>query len=213
MASDAGSDELSWYDPELRGIIPLDRVHITRSLRKVLQRETFTVTINQAFAEVMHGCATIGLGGHEARDTDTWISPRITQLYTALHGMGHAHSVEVWQSGQLVGGAYGVALGSAFFGESMFSRTTDASKVALAHLLARLIRQGYTLCDTQYLTPHLAVFGGIEIPRVEYKNLLAAAIAKPAQFASVSSGTGSSTADVGDAAVTALLAGAAEAAG
>ena len=229
MAPAPDSGELRWYDPPRRGILPLDGIHLSRSLAKILRAGRFSVTVNTAFAAVMEGCATVGLGGLETRSRDTWISPRIVQLYGGLHARGNAHSVEVWNGdGALVGGVYGVSLGRAFFGESMFSRVTNASKVALAHLLARLVRQGYTLCDNQYPTPHLAMFGGIEIPRAAYKKLLAAAIVQPAEFysASVSSGTGSSVAgagapgagitgaaDVTGAEVAALLAGAASAAG
>lgn len=203
MAPESDSDEIDWYDPLLRGIIPLGGVHLSKSLAKILRAEKFSATINCDFAAVVAGCAN-----HDR----TWISPKIAALYNALYLAGHAHSLEVWQNEQLVGGIYGVAIGSAFFGESMFSTVTNASKVALAHLLARLIRQGFTLCDTQYLTPHLATFGGIEIPRATYKKMLVSAISQPAQFAaSVSSGTGSSAAgaDVDGAAVAALLSGAA----
>ena len=171
MAPDCDSDDLDWYAPARRGIIPLDAVHLSRSLAKLLRQDRFAVTIDRDFAGVLAGCAA------PRTDTaETWISPRIAGLYQALFASGHAHSVEVWQADELVGGAYGVALGRAFFGESMFSRTADASKVALAHLLARLRTDGFVLCDTQYLTPHLATFGGIEISRAAYERRLAAAL-------------------------------------
>lgn len=196
MAPEADSDELRWYDPTLRGIIPLDAIHLPRSLAKVLRKETFRVSVNTAFADVMDGCATAGMGpgGIEDRSADTWISPRIKTLYRALHAQGHAHSVEVWQNDVLVGGLYGVTVGRAFCGESMFARVTNASRVALVHTLARLIRQGFMLCDTQYLTDHLAQFGAIEIPRSDYQRQLAAALESSTTFysESVSSGTGSS---------------------
>jgi leucyl/phenylalanyl-tRNA---protein transferase len=171
MAEAADDPELFWVDPRRRGIIPLDAFHVPRRLRRVLRRELFAVRCDTAFADVMRGCA-------EASETrpSTWINDEIIRLYSALFERGAAHCVECWQEGALVGGLYGVSLGTAFFGESMFSRATDASKVALVHLVARLRLGGYRLLDTQFLTPHLAQFGAIEISRARYHRLLAAAL-------------------------------------
>jgi leucyl/phenylalanyl-tRNA--protein transferase len=151
--------------------------HLPRRLRRTVLSGRFTITADQDFAGVIAGCAEPAPGR-----TDTWINDEIETLFTALHRMGAAHSIEVWQEGALVGGLYGVRIGGAFFGESMFSRTTDASKVALVVLVARLRLGGFTLLDTQFLTAHLARFGAVELPKAEYKRLLAAAIAVPAQW-------------------------------
>ena len=177
MAESADDPELFWVDPTRRGIIPLDAFHVPRRLRRVLRRGGFEVSLDRDFAGVMQGCA-------EASETrpSTWINDEIVRLYTALHERGAAHSVECRAAGELVGGLYGVSLGAAFFGESMFSRATDASKVALVHLVARLRAGGYRLLDTQFLTPHLAQFGGIEIPRARYRRLLADALRYRAVF-------------------------------
>jgi leucyl/phenylalanyl-tRNA--protein transferase len=158
---------LRWFSPDPRAIIPLESFRISRSLRRVLQKGTFTVTLNSAFEQVIRACA-----GRE----ETWISGEIIDAYTALHVRGFAHSVESWQGDHLSGGLYGVAIGGAFFGESMFSRTRDASKVALVHLVNRLRARGYLLLDTQFLTPHLARFGTLEIPRSRYRALLTEAV-------------------------------------
>lgn len=164
-------------DPDERGIIPLDAFHVPRSLLKTLRRDVFEVTVDQDFAAVLDGCAAPGPGR-----TETWINDKIVELFTELHEMGYAHSVESRLNGELVGGLYGLQLGSAFFGESMFSRTTDASKVALCHLVARLIGGGFTLLDTQFITEHLERFGAIEIPRATYHRLLADALKRQARF-------------------------------
>ena len=171
MAESADDPELFWVDPTRRGIIPLDRFHVPRRLKRVLRRGGFEVRCDTAFAEVMRGCA-------EASETrpSTWINDEIVRLYTGLFERGAAHSVECWLDGELAGGLYGVSLGAAFFGESMFSRASEASKVALVHLVARLRLGGYRLLDTQFLTPHLAQFGAIEIPRARYHRLLAEAL-------------------------------------
>jgi len=158
---------LGWFSPDPRAIIPLETFRVSRSLRRVLQKEAFTVRMNSAFAQVMRACA-----GRE----ETWISEEIIEAYTALHTRGFAHSVESWQGEQLAGGLYGVAIGGAFFGESMFSRTRDASKVALVHLVTRLRARGYLLLDTQFLTPHLVRFGALEIPRSRYLEMLTEAV-------------------------------------
>ena len=181
MAETADDPELFWVDPTRRGILPLDAFHVPRRLRRVLRRGVFDVRCDNAFEAVMRGCA-------EASETrpSTWINDPIVRLYGALFARGSAHSVECWlddgRGGELVGGLYGVSLGAAFFGESMFSRVTDASKVALVHLVARLRLGGYRLLDTQFLTPHLAQFGGIEISRARYHHLLGEALRYRAFF-------------------------------
>ena len=177
MAESADDPELFWIDPTRRGILPLDGFHVLRRLRRVLRRGGFAVRCDSAFAAVMRGCAESG----ETRPT-TWINDEIVRLYTGLFARNAAHSVECWHQGELVGGLYGVSLGAAFFGESMFSRVSDASKVALVHLVARLRLGGYRLLDTQFLTPHLAQFGGIEISRARYHRLLAEALRYRAVF-------------------------------
>jgi leucyl/phenylalanyl-tRNA--protein transferase len=167
MAERRGDPALYWVSPEQRGIIPLDHFHIPRRLARTVRSGRFTVTADKAFADVMRACAAPARGREES-----WINDEILRLYIALHAGGHAHSVECWQDGVLVGGLYGVRLGAAFFGESMFSTTRDASKVALVHLVGALQRGGFTLLDTQFLTTHLAGFGAVEVPRVQYLALL-----------------------------------------
>lgn len=183
MSHGAAEDEVFWVDPEHRGIIPLDAFHISRSLARELRKDWFTIRIDTAFAEVVRHCAD---------RPETWINDEIFALYVALHQMGLAHSLEVWDGGALVGGVYGVALGGAFFGESMFSRRTNASKIALAALVDRLRQGGFTLFDTQFLTPHLASLGALEIPRSAYQEKLADALAHRARFRAqpLSSSTG-----------------------
>jgi leucyl/phenylalanyl-tRNA---protein transferase len=173
MAQGRDDPDIHWVDPRLRGVMPLDGMHLSQSLRKRLRRDDYRVTTNTAFAEVVDGCA--------AR-AETWINPAIYGLYLALHAQGHAHSLEVWQDGMLAGGVYGVALGAAFFGESMFSHRRDASKVALAWLVHRLRAGEFRVFDTQFLTPHLASLGGVEIPRADYHRQLAAALTQVARF-------------------------------
>jgi leucyl/phenylalanyl-tRNA--protein transferase len=177
MAESASDPELYWIDPEARGVIPLDGLHISRSLRKTVRHAKFEVLCDCDFSAVLSACAEpeAGRGG-------TWINAQIVELYNELHRMGHAHSVECRLGGELVGGLYGVTLGAAFFGESMFSRVNDASKVALVHLVARLNHAGFTLLDTQFVTKHLARLGAIEMPRAEYRRMLARAIRTPATF-------------------------------
>ena len=178
MAEGRENKKLHWLDPALRGILPLDHgFHLPRRLRRTVLSGRFTITADQDFPGVIAGCAAPAPGR-----ADTWINAEIEALFTALHRMGSAHSIEVWQDGALVGGLYGVRIGGAFFGESMFSRTTDASKVALVALVARLRLGGFTLLDTQFLTTHLARFGAVEIPKAEYKRLLAAALDVPARW-------------------------------
>lgn len=173
MAASRHGRELHWMDPDPRGVMPLDGFHISRSLRRRLLSGRFTVTVDTDFAGVLDGCAD---------RAETWINAEIRALYLALHRRGFGHSLEVREGEALVGGVYGVALGGAFFGESMFSRRTDASKVALAWLVDRLRAGGFTLFDTQFLTPHLASLGGVEIPRAAYKAQLATALQQPARF-------------------------------
>ena len=176
MAESAEAVELAWYDPPIRALIPLDeRFHLPRRLARTLRKGAFRVTLNSCFEQVMRGRAAAAQG----RET-TWINEEIIRLYTGLHKRGHAHSIEVWKDDVLVGGLYGVSLGRAFFGESMFSRETDASKVALAYLVALLKYCHYTLLDTQFMTTHLARFGTFEIARSAYQLMLRGAIGKKA---------------------------------
>jgi leucyl/phenylalanyl-tRNA--protein transferase len=175
MAERRGDPTLYWVSPEKRGIIPLDAFHVPHRLARTMRSGKFTVTADRAFAEVMAACAAPAPGREES-----WINGEILRLYTALHAGGHAHSIECWQDGELAGGLYGVRLGGAFFGESMFSRVRDASKVALVALVDALTRGGFSLLDTQFLTAHLARFGAIEIPRVQYLAKLAEALGRPA---------------------------------
>jgi leucyl/phenylalanyl-tRNA--protein transferase len=171
MAESADDPTLFWVEPEMRGVIPLDGFRISSRLARSVRSDAFTVTVNTAFKAVIDGCAA-----PQAGREDTWINKRIRDLYVGLHAIGHCHSVEVWQDGDLAGGLYGVNLGRAFFGESMFHRVRDASKVALVHLVARLITGGFELLDTQYVTEHLKTFGALEIPRRRYTALLDKAI-------------------------------------
>ena len=175
MAEGRAGDKLYWLDPIKRGILPLDEFHLSRRLLRSVLSGGFTVTADKNFAGTIAGCAT-----PVPDRADTWINPQIERLFTELFRMGYAHSVETWKDGTLVGGLYGVALGGAFFGESMFSFARDASKIALAHLVARLRLGGFRLLDTQFVTEHLAQFGAEEIPRDVYKQLLAAAVDEPA---------------------------------
>ncbi|GAB4388800.1 leucyl/phenylalanyl-tRNA--protein transferase [Albidovulum sp.] len=173
MAERRDDPRLHWVDPQRRGIFPLQDFHISRSLARAIRRQDYEIRTDSAFAEVVAACA-----GRE----ETWINDRLVGLYAALHRMGHAHSLELWREGRLAGGVFGLTLGAAFFGESMFSRRTDASKIALAYLVDRLRAGGFTLFDTQFLTPHLASLGAIEIARGRYHRLLAEALARRADF-------------------------------
>jgi leucyl/phenylalanyl-tRNA---protein transferase len=178
MAESVDDPSLFWVEPEMRGVIPLNGFRVASRLARTVRSDAFTVTVNRAFNAVIAGCAA----PQEGRE-DTWINKRIRDLYTGLHHLGHCHSVEVWSEEDLVGGLYGVSLGRAFFGESMFHRARDASKVALVHLVARLMAGGFELLDTQYVTEHLKSFGATEIPRRRYTALLDKAIAgEPADF-------------------------------
>ncbi|WP_375691025.1 leucyl/phenylalanyl-tRNA--protein transferase [Pseudooceanicola sp. LIPI14-2-Ac024] len=173
MAEGRDDPEIFWVDPRRRGIFPLDGFHVSRSLARAIRRMDYTVTVNRDFAGVVDACAD--------RD-ETWINDEIAQLYHDLHDMGHAHSLEISAGGRLIGGVYGVAVGAAFFGESMFSRRRDASKIALAWLVHRLNAAGFTLFDTQFITPHLASLGAVEITRAAYHSRLRDAIRRPADF-------------------------------
>jgi leucyl/phenylalanyl-tRNA--protein transferase len=177
MAESADDPTLFWVEPEMRGVIPLPGLRVPSRLARTVRSDAFAVTVNTSFKAVISGCAAPQPG----RD-DTWINKRIRDLYIGLHQLGHCHSVEVWQNDDLVGGLYGVSLGRAFFGESMFHRTRDASKVALVHLVARLIAGGFELLDTQYVTEHLRSLGAVEISRRRYCTLLDKAIKGEADF-------------------------------
>ena len=177
MAERRDDQTLFWIDPEKRGILPIDRFHLPRRLARKLRRRPFEVRCDSAFEDVIRECAA------PADDRpETWINEEIVALYTDLNQMGRAHSVECWHDGRLVGGLYGVTLGAAFFGESMFSRETDASKIALAHLVARLRKGGFSLLDVQFVTGHLSRFGAVEILRSGYRHLLAEALDRTATF-------------------------------
>jgi leucyl/phenylalanyl-tRNA--protein transferase len=175
MAERRGDPTLYWVSPEKRGIIPLDTFHVPHRLARTMRSGAFTVTADTAFRDVIEACAAPAPGREE-----TWINDEILRLYCALHSTGHAHSIECWQDRELVGGLYGVRLGAAFFGESMFSRARDASKVALVHLVDGLKRGGFVLLDSQFITAHLARFGAIEIPREQYLMKLAHALSRDA---------------------------------
>jgi leucyl/phenylalanyl-tRNA---protein transferase len=177
MAEDADDPALYWIEPEKRGIIPLEGFHIPGRLARTVRTTPFTVWVNRDFDAVIAGCAEPKSG--RAR---TWINQRIRGLYRKLHDAGHCHSVEVYSGNDLVGGLYGVSLGGVFFGESMFHRARDASKIALVHLIARLRSGGYRLLDTQFVTEHLKTFGAREIPRRQYHKLLDAALAGEGRF-------------------------------
>lgn len=173
MAESRDEPKIHWVDPRKRGILPLDNFHISRSLKRRLVANNYTIRTNSDFSATVTACAD---------RKETWINAEIFELYLALHKMGFAHSLEVWDEGNLIGGVYGVALGRAFFGESMFSRRTDASKTALAHLVRLLKDAGFTLFDTQFLTPHLASLGAIEISRADYHRRLEDALQGKASF-------------------------------
>lgn len=177
MARRRNDEEIYFVSPDERGIIPLQTFHVPRRLARTVRGDHFTVRNDSAFHDVITACAEAAPGREES-----WINTQIVSLYTQLHRMGHAHSVECWREGRLVGGLYGVSMGGAFFGESMFSRERDASKVALVHLVARLKVTGFTLLDAQFQTEHLAQFGAVAIARQRYLELLARAIAVPADF-------------------------------
>ncbi|MEX0853791.1 MAG: leucyl/phenylalanyl-tRNA--protein transferase [Bauldia sp.] len=177
MAEAADDPGLYWIEPETRGVIPLDSFHLPRRLARTVASDRFAIHLDRDFAAVIQGCA-----GATADRPKTWINARIRRLYGELFDLGHCHTVEAWRDGRLVGGLYGVALGAAFFGESMFSRERDASKVALVHLVARLKAGGFRLLDAQFTTPHLRQFGAIDIDRRTYQRRLDQAVAAEADF-------------------------------
>lgn len=177
MAEDADDPSLFWVEPKTRGIVPLDAVHVSRRLARTIRRDVFEIRVDADFEAVIAGCA--------APDDDrerTWINARIRRLYGDLFDLGHCHTVEAWRDGQLVGGLYGVRLGAAFFGESMFHRERDASKVAFVHLCARLRTAGFRLLDAQFVTEHLASLGAVEVPRATYRALLSGAVEEEADW-------------------------------
>jgi leucyl/phenylalanyl-tRNA---protein transferase len=180
MAEDASSEDVFWVSPDKRGIIPLDDFHISRTTRKAMKSGDFRIVVDTDFDAVIEGCATSGTD----RDS-TWINPTIVRLYGELFARNICHTVEVWEDGKLVGGLYGLSIGSAFFGESMFHRKTNASKIALAHLVERLRAGGYTLLDTQFVTDHLRSMGGTEIPRETYELMLNDALARQGDFVAI----------------------------
>lgn len=177
MAERRDDPTLFWIDPEKRGILPLDGFHVSRRLRRTVRSGIYEIRCDTAFSAVVRACAAPGPGRG-----DTWINDEIESLYADLHELGRAHSVEAWRDGELVGGLYGVSLGAAFFGESMFSIARDASKVALVHLVARLRKGDYRLLDTQFVTDHLTQFGVVELPRAGYRQLLSDALDGSASF-------------------------------
>lgn len=177
MAESRNDPDLYWIDPDVRGILPLEAFHIPRRLRKTLRTAPYEIRCDDDFIGTLRGCAE-----PQGTRSETWINDEIERLYHALFDLGFAHSVECRQDGELVGGLYGVSLGGAFFGESMFSRARDASKVALCHLAARLRKGGFTLLDSQFVTEHLRQFGAVEIERPDYKSRLAAALKVDAEF-------------------------------
>lgn len=173
MSDGAQDESIFWVDPQRRGVFPLDRFHVSRSLQRRMRRGGFEIAVNRDFGGVIAACAD---------RQETWINSDIFRTYVALHTMGQAHSVEVWMDGELAGGVFGVTLGAAFFGESMFSRRTDGSKLALVHLIERLRVGGFQLFDTQFTTTHLESLGAVEIPRAEYRRQLQIALTSPADF-------------------------------
>ncbi len=174
MADAADDPELFWVEPDMRGVIPLDDFHVSKSLAKAIRKKPFDIRFDTAFDAVMRGCAA-----EAANRPSTWINGTIHRLYNELHEIGHAHSVEAWEGDELVGGLYGVSLGSAFFGESMFSRRTNASKICLVHLVERLREKGFTLLDTQFTTEHLKTFGAIDVTKADYAKMLEPAVNRP----------------------------------
>jgi leucyl/phenylalanyl-tRNA--protein transferase len=177
MAEHASDPDVFWVDPEQRGVLPLDTFHVPKRLRRTWRQQPFRITVNMAFDQVIEACAEPRPGHPE-----TWINGPIREVYGTLHRRGFAHSVECWEDDELVGGLYGVAINAAYFGESMFSRRTDASKLALIYLVERLRERSFLLLDTQFVTEHLRHFGATEIPRAAYHRNLAYALSQPASF-------------------------------
>ena len=174
MADSRDASDINWYDPELRGLLPIKDLHVPKKLQRTIKKAPYKITFDKAFSDVMTACADVR--------PDTWINDEIIALYSELHDMGYAHSVEAWQDKKLVGGLYGIAYGGAFFGESMFSTASDASKISLVYLVDRLLHQGFELLDTQFINEHLKQFGAYEIPREKYHKLLSDAIKKDVSF-------------------------------
>jgi leucyl/phenylalanyl-tRNA--protein transferase len=172
MAMEDG--EIEWFSPDPRAILPLNDFHVPHTLQRIVRKKAFEIRIDVSFAEVMEQCA---------QRRETWINDEIIESYTHLHQLGYAHSIEAWQNGELAGGLYGVSIGGAFFGESMFHHVRDASKIALLALVEHLRERKFLLLDTQWLTPHLQKFGALEIPRSQYLHLLASAVNLPRRFA------------------------------
>jgi leucyl/phenylalanyl-tRNA--protein transferase len=183
MAESADDPGLYWIEPEVRGILPLSRFHLSRRLARTIRQQTFEIRVDTDFNAVINGCAEVAPGRSK-----TWINARIRRLYGELFNLGHCHTIEVWRDGKLVGGLYGVNLGAAFFGESMFSRERDASKIALVYLVARLKAGGYRLLDAQFTTDHLKQFGAVDLDRRQYNHLLEKAIEADADFYRLSGG-------------------------
>jgi leucyl/phenylalanyl-tRNA--protein transferase len=181
MAESADDNALYWIEPERRGILPLDAIHVPKRLARTIRQQRFEIRIDTDYEGVIDGCA-----GSRPDRRSTWINKRIRTLYRKLHDLGHCHTVEAWREGRLVGGLYGVRLGGAFFGESMFTLERDASKVALVYLAARLKYGGFSLLDTQFVTDHLSRFGAIEVPRDAFQRLLEEAVAGSADFFALS---------------------------
>ncbi len=184
MSESRHDPHISWFDPDKRGVLPLETFHLPRRLARTVRQDRYRVSVDEAFLEVIEGCASPRPG----RWT-TWINSAIIDMFTGLHSIRHAHSVECWDGDELVGGLYGVSLGAAFFGESMFSTRDNASKVALAHLMARLHHGGFRLLDTQFVTAHLEGFGAVEITRAAYLRRLKSAVTKDAEFYRLAAGT------------------------
>lgn len=184
MSESRHDPHISWFDPDKRGILPLKTFHMPRRLARTVRQDRYRVSVDEAFLDVIEGCASPRPG----RWT-TWINSAIIEMFSGLHSIRHAHSVECWDGDELVGGLYGVSLGAAFFGESMFSTQDNASKVALAHLMARLHHGGFRLLDTQFVTAHLEGFGAVEISRAEYLRRLKSAVTKEADFYGLPAGT------------------------
>jgi leucyl/phenylalanyl-tRNA---protein transferase len=185
MAESADDPALYWIEPQARGILPLDRVHISKRLARTIRQDVFEVRVDNDYERVIDGCSAAKPG----RMT-TWINGRIRGLYRDLFDQGHCHTIETWRDDQMVGGLYGVSLGGAFFGESMFSTETDASKVALVHLVGRLVHGGYTLLDCQFVTDHLQQFGTIEVDRAEFHKRLGVALERKGKFMLLAPGLG-----------------------
>lgn len=177
MAETADDPSLFWVEPDMRGILPLEDFHIPRSLKKTMRNTYLKVFMDRDFKAVINACSQT-----DSTRKETWINPKIKELYSALHELGHANSVEVYDDNELVGGLYGVRLGKAFFGESMFSRKTDASKIALVHLVAQMKKSGFILLDTQFTTQHLERFGVLEVPKDEYQLMLEEALIGESKF-------------------------------